>query len=68
MFDSGLSAAAPLDFSRSGMLCAEPSEVVTFLARTGQRPDMRGDVGFTGLDDVDPPVPNRFCRKPFGAT
>lgn len=40
--DSGLSTVAPLDFTATGVLSADPAEVATFLERTNALPDLSG--------------------------
>lgn len=54
--DSGLQETSPVNFAQPGMLAARPAEVVTFLAREHELPDLRGiKVFFIGLGDVAPP-------------
>ncbi|MGY1735321.1 hypothetical protein [Geodermatophilus sp. SYSU D00684] len=54
--DSGLSTAGPLDFTRPGMLDADPREVADTLADFSQLPDLRGwSVVFQGLGDTAAP-------------
>lgn len=50
LVDSGLQTVAPLDFTRPGILAADPAEVVQFLRASGQLPDLSGTaVLYAGL-------------------
>jgi outer membrane protein OmpA-like peptidoglycan-associated protein len=57
--DSGLSTVAPLDFSQSGMLDADPAELVASLQAADELPDLWGDeIVFQGLGDTADPQPS----------
>jgi outer membrane protein OmpA-like peptidoglycan-associated protein len=56
--DSGLSTVAPLDFTRPGLLDADPAELAAGLGAAGELPDLSGaDVVFQGLGDTADPQP-----------
>ena len=57
--DSGLSTVAPLDFTRPGMLDADPAEVVASLQAADELPDLSGtDVVLQGIGDTAAPQPD----------
>jgi outer membrane protein OmpA-like peptidoglycan-associated protein len=57
--DSGLSTAGPMDFTRPGLLDAEPKEVADSLADSGRLPDLGGfSVVFQGLGATALPQPS----------
>ncbi len=50
LMDSGLQTVAPLDFTRPGVLAADPADLVQFLRASGQLPDLSGTaVLYAGL-------------------
>ena len=56
LLDSGLQTTAPLDFRTSGMLDAQPAEVVAFLTKANALPDLHGkQVVLIGTGDTAPP-------------
>lgn len=54
--DSGLQTTGALDYTRDGMLLAEPSDLATAVKAAGQLPDLTGiTVVLTGIGDTAPP-------------
>jgi OmpA-OmpF porin, OOP family len=54
--DSGLQETGPVNFRQPGMLEADPVEVIRFLAKEHELPDLTGiKVIFIGLGDTAPP-------------
>lgn len=54
--DSGLSETGPVDFRQPGMLLASPADVVAFLSREHELPNLKGiSVVLVGIGDTAPP-------------
>jgi OmpA-OmpF porin, OOP family len=54
--DSGLQETGPLNFRQPGLLSADPADVVRFLRREHELPDLSGiTVVLTGIGDTAPP-------------
>jgi outer membrane protein OmpA-like peptidoglycan-associated protein len=56
--DSGLSTTGAVDFTKPGVLDADPETLAAELAKAGQLPDLSGiDVVLQGIGDTTPPQP-----------